>query len=154
MHDVLGLEIVFTWKGVVIAMAVMAFPLFVRTARIAFEQVPRRLEEVARTLGASRRRVFFTITLPLALSGVLGGAVLAFARALGEFGATIMVAGAIPGETLTMAVAIFNNVQLGKDDEALVLLGVSIVIAFGAVFASEWLMNKRVAGSTFKVQGS
>lgn len=154
LYDALGLEIVFTWKGVVIAMAVMAFPLFVRTARIAFEQVPRRLEEVARTLGASRRRVFFTITLPLARSGVLGGAVLAFARALGEFGATIMVAGAIPGETLTMAVAIFNDVQLGKDDEALVLLGVSVVIAFGAVFASEWLMNKRVAGSTFKVQGS
>jgi molybdate transport system permease protein len=147
LHDMLGIEIVFNWKGVVIAMAVMAFPLFVRTARIAFEQVPRRLEDVARTLGASRRRVFVSVTLPLALSGVLGGGVLAFARAIGEFGATIMVAGAIPGETLTMAVAIFNDVQLGKDDEALVLLAVSVAIAFGAVYASEWMMRRRVPGS-------
>lgn len=143
LHRAFDLEIAFTWKAVVIAMAVMAFPLFVRAARIAFEQVPRRLEDVARTLGAPPRRVFLSVTLPLALPGVLGGALLAFARALGEFGATIMVAGSIPGETRTMAVAIFNHVQLGQDDEAMLLLLISVAIAFGAVIASEWLLRKR-----------
>src|SRR5215213_3314260 len=93
------LDVVFTWRGVVVAMAVMSFPLLVRGARVAFEEVNPRLEQIARTLGASDARVFLTITLPLAARGVLGGALLAFARALGEFGATILVAGNIPGKT-------------------------------------------------------
>lgn len=138
-----GWEIVFTWRAVVIATAVMSFPLLVRTARVAFEGVNPRLEQVARTLGAGSWRVFGTITLPLAARGIVAGAVLAFARALGEFGATIMVAGFIPGQTATLALSIYHLVQLGRDGEALALLTVSIVIAFAAVWLSEWFLRRR-----------
>ena len=138
-----GWEIVFTWRGVVVATAVMSFPLLVRTARVAFEGVSPRLEHVARTLGAGPWRVFATITLPLAARGLIAGAVLAFARALGAFGATIMVAGFIPGKTATLALSIYNLVQLGRDSEALALLGVSLVIAFGAVWLSESFLRRR-----------
>jgi molybdate transport system permease protein len=138
----IGIDIVFTWRAVTLAMTVMAFPLFVRTARVAFEQVSRRYEEIARTLGATERRVFFTITLPLAARGIVAGAVIAFARALGEFGATILVAGNIPGRTSTLSTSIYNLVQLGEDRAAMALLVVSIVIAFGAVFASEILLRR------------
>src|SRR5262245_15446728 len=96
LHDTLNLDIVFTWRGVLIALGVMSFPLLVRSARVAFEEVDPRLEQMARTLGASDLRVFITITSPLAMRGILGGMMLSFARALGEFGATIMVAGNIP----------------------------------------------------------
>jgi len=138
-----GWEIVFTWRGVVIATAVMSFPLLVRTARVAFEGVNPRLEAVARTLGAGPWRVFATITLPLAARGLVAGAVLAFARALGEFGATIMVAGFIPGQTATLALSIYHFVQLGRDAEAFTLLGVSVILAFGAVWLSEWFLRGR-----------
>jgi len=138
-----GIEIVFTWKAVVLATAVMALPLLVRTARVAFEEVPARLEQVARTLGAGPWRVFFTVTLPLARRGLLAGCVLAFARALGEFGATVMVAGMIPGETITLALGIYHEVQLGHDGAALGLLAVSVTLAFGALAASEWLLRRR-----------
>ncbi|MFP5285442.1 MAG: molybdate ABC transporter permease subunit [Thermoanaerobaculia bacterium] len=140
-HD-LGLEVVFTWKGVVVAMAVMSFPLLVRGARVAFEEVDPRLEQIARTLGAGKARVFFTITLPLAARGVLSGTLLAFARALGEFGATILVAGNIPGKTTTLSLAIYNLVQLGKDADAFRLLGFSVVVAFLAVWWSEWYLHR------------
>jgi len=139
----LGIEIVFTWKAVVLATAVMALPLLVRSARVAFEEVPARLEAVARTLGAGPWRVFFTVTLPLARRGLLAGCVLAFARALGEFGATVMVAGMIPGETITLALGIYHEVQLGHDGAALGLLAVSVTLAFGALAASEWLLRRR-----------
>ena len=138
----LGFDVIFTWRAVVLAMSVMAFPLFVRTARVAFEQVSRRYEDIARTLGASERRVFFTITLPLAARGLVAGAVIAFARALGEFGATILVAGNIPGRTSTIAVSIYTFVQLGEDRAAMSLLAVSVAIAFAAIFASELLLRK------------
>ena len=138
-----GVEIVFTWKAVVLATAVMALPLLVRSARVAFEEVPARLEQVARTLGAGPWRVFFTVTLPLARRGLLAGCVLAFARALGEFGATVMVAGMIPGETITLALGIYHEVQLGHDGAALGLLAVSVTLAFGALAASEWLLRRR-----------
>ncbi len=138
----LGFDVIFTWRAVVLAMTVMAFPLFVRTARVAFEQVSRRYEDIARTLGATEPRVFFTITLPLASRGIIAGAVIAFARALGEFGATILVAGNIPGQTSTIATSIYNFVQLGEDRAAMSLLGVSVVIAFAAIFASEMLVRK------------
>ena len=138
----IGIDVVFTWRAVIIAMTVMAFPLFVRTARVAFEHVSRRYEEIARTLGASEMRVFFTITLPLASRGIVAGAVIAFARALGEFGATILVAGNIPGRTSTIATSIYMLVQLGDDRAAMSLLIVSVVIAFGAIFASELLLRK------------
>jgi molybdate transport system permease protein len=137
-----GIEVVFTWKAVVAAMAVMSFPLMVRGARIAFEAVNLRLEGVAATLGASPRRVFFTVTLPLAYRGVLAGAVLSFARALGEFGATILVAGNIPGRTNTLALSIYSDIQLGRDEHATYLLGISVLLAFGAVLASEWLAKR------------
>ena len=138
----LSFDVIFTWRAVVLAMTVMAFPLFVRTARVAFEHVSRRYEDIARTLGASESRVFFTITLPLASRGIVAGAVIAFARALGEFGATILVAGNISGQTSTIATSIYTFVQLGEDRAAMSLLFVSVVIAFGAIFASELLLRK------------
>lgn len=142
-EDTLGWEIVFTWRGVVLATALMSLPMLVRTARVAFEGVNPRFEQVARTLGAGRARVFCTISLPLAARGLVAGAVLAFARGLGEFGATIMVAGYIPGETATLSLSIYHLVELGKDSEALGLLGISLVIAFGAVWLSEWFLRRK-----------
>jgi len=141
----MGIGIVFTWKAVVLAMAVMGLPLLVRTARAGFEQVNTRYESVAATLGASPLRVFFTISLPLAWPAVLAGAVLAFARALGEFGATIVVAGSIPGATRTLAVAIYGYTETGQDRQALALVAIAIVIAFVALWASNRLIERRQA---------
>jgi molybdate transport system permease protein len=138
-----GLEIVFTWRAVVIAIGVMAFPLLVRTSRVAFEAVNPRLEEIARTLGAGEARIFFTVTLPLAARGIVAGTILAFARALGEFGATIMVAGNIPGRTSTIALSIYQFVQLDHDTAAFKLLGISVLMAFGAVWISEFVLRRR-----------
>jgi molybdate transport system permease protein len=143
LHDHLNLDIVFTWRAVLIALGIMSFPLLVRSARIAFEEVNPRLEQIARTLGASNARVFCTITLPLALKGLAGGMLLAFARALGEFGATIMVVGYVPGRTATLSLAIYHAVQLGDDTHAYRLLGMSVALAFAAVWGSEWLMRRR-----------
>lgn len=144
LHDTFNLDVVFTWRAVVAAMAVMSFPLLVRGARIAFEAVSPRLEQVAATLGASPIRVFLTITLPLAMRGIIAGSLLAFARALGEFGATILVAGNIPGRTATLSVSIYSDIQLGHDNDALRLLAVSVVLAFAAVWVSEWLFKRSV----------
>ena len=138
-----GIEIVFTWRAVVLAMMVMSFPLLVRAARIAFEEVPVRYEQIARTLGANERRVFLTITLPLAFRGVISGLLLAFARSLGEFGATILVAGNIPGQTTTVAVSIYNLVQLGKDSDAFRLLTFAVIVAFAAVWTAEAVSRRR-----------
>ena len=140
----MGIEIAFTWRAVVVAMMVMSFPLLVRAARVAFEEVNPRLEQIARTLGAHRRRVFFTITLPLASRGIIAGLLLAFARSLGEFGATILVAGNIPGRTSTISLSIYNLVQQGRDDLAFRLLFVSVVIAFAAVWIAEVFARRRV----------
>src|SRR5262245_21591609 len=142
LHDTLNLDIVFTWRGVLIALGVMSFPLLVRSTRVAFEEVNPRLEQIARTLGAGEIRVFLTITAPLALRGIVGGMILAFARALGEFGATIMVAGNIPGRTSTLSLSIFQSVQLGQDAHAFRLLGISVALAFIAVWSSEWVMRR------------
>jgi molybdate transport system permease protein len=136
-----GIEVVFNWKGVLIAMAVMSFPLLVRSVRTSFAEVNQRLEQIAATLGASTLRVFFVITIPLAYKGIVAGALLAFSRALGEFGATILVAGNIPGETQTLSLAIYNFVQLGKDPEAYTLLAITVVLAFVFVWSSEWLLR-------------
>lgn len=136
-----GIEIVFNWKGVLIAMSVMSFPLLVRSVRTSFAEVDPRLEQIAATLGASPTRIFFAITVPLAHRGIVAGALLAFSRALGEFGATILVAGNIPGETQTLSLAIYHFVQLGKDPEAYVLLGITVAIAFMFVWTSEWLLR-------------
>ena len=136
--DRLGIEVMFTWRAVVVAMAVMGLPLLVRSARAGFEQVDRRYEQIAATLGARPARVFFTVSLPLARRGVLAGSLLGFSRALGEFGATIMVAGALPG-TRTIAVAIYTYTETGQDAAAAVMLAVSAAIAFGALLASNRL---------------
>jgi molybdate transport system permease protein len=136
-----GVDVVFTAKAVVVAMAIMGFPLVVRAARAGFEQVTRRYEQVAETLGAGPARVFFTISLPLASRNVAAGALLGFSRALGEFGATIVVAGSLPGRTRTLAVAIFGYLETGQDAQATVLLVVSVVIAFGAVWVSNLLVK-------------
>jgi molybdate transport system permease protein len=144
LHHTFDFDVVFTSRAVVIAMMVMSFPLLVRTARVAFEEVNPRLEQIARTLGANETRVFFTITLPLAARGIVAGMLLAFARAIGEFGATILVAGNIPGRTTTLALAIYDRVQLGRDDEAFQLLAVAVVIAFVAVFTAEAFLGRNV----------
>lgn len=141
LHD-LGIDVVFTWRAVVLAMAVMSFPLLVRSARVAFEGVPVRLEQIARTLGAGEVRVFFTLTVPLAWRGIIGGTLLAFARALGEFGATILVAGNIPGRTQTLSLAIYHHVQLGRDGDAYRLMLLTVAIAFAAVWWSEWFLRR------------
>jgi molybdate transport system permease protein len=138
-----GIEIVFNWKGVLIAMAVMSFPLLFRSVRTSFAEVNPRLEQIAATLGASRPRIFFRITIPLAMRGIVAGSLLAFSRALGEFGATILVAGNIPGKTQTLSLAIFNFVQTGKDAEAYTLLGITVVLAFAFVWCSEWLLRSQ-----------
>ena len=143
LHSTLDCDVVFTWRAVVIALAAMSLPLFVRAVRTAFEEVDVKFEQLARTLGAGEWRVFFTITLPLAKRGVLAGTLLAFARALGEFGATIMVAGNIPGRTTTLPVAIYQAVENGEDAHAWTLAGVSAVIAFAAVFISEKLLRRK-----------
>ncbi len=138
-----GVEVVFTWKAVLLATAVMSFPLLVRSARTAFEEVDPRLVGIARTLGLGAFAAFFRVTLPLAWRGVLAGTVLAFARALGEFGATVMVAGNIPGKTQTLALAVFHDNQIGRDDRALVLAGATVAMAFAALWLTEWITRRR-----------
>jgi molybdate transport system permease protein len=141
-HDTFHLDIAFTWRAVLAALAVMSFPLLVLSARAAFAQVNPRLEQIARTLGASNLRVFFSITVPLARRGIIGGMILAFARALGEFGATIMVAGNIPGQTATLSLSTYEAVQLGRDTVAFRLLAISVGLAFAAVWTSGWCLRR------------
>jgi molybdate transport system permease protein len=141
-HDTLGLDIAFTWRAVLAALAVMSFPLLVLSTRAAFEQVNPRLEQIARTLGAGDLRVFFSITVPLARRGIIGGMILAFARALGEFGATIMVAGNIPGQTATLSLSTYEAVQLGQDTAAFRLLAISVALAFAAVWTAGWCLRR------------
>ncbi len=136
------LDLLFTWKGAVLASAVMSLPLVVRTARVAFEEVDPQLEGVARTLGLGPLETFLAVTLPLARRGLLAAAVLGFARALGEFGATILVAGNIPGRTQTLALAIFSDMQAGREDDAMVLVAITVAIAFLALWTTEALLRR------------
>ena len=133
-----GIEVMFTWRAVVVAMAVMGLPLLVRVARAGFDQVDRRYEQIAATLGAGPARVFFTISLPLARRGVLAGSLLGFSRAIGEFGATIMLAGFLPS-TRTIAVAIWRYTETGQESAVIAMLAVSATIAFGALLLSNRL---------------
>lgn len=134
-----GVTLAFTWQGAVVASAVMAFPLMVRAVRLAMALVDPRLEDAARTLGAGPLRVWLTVTVPLALPGVLAGLVLAFARSLGEFGATVTFAGNVAGETRTLPLAIYTYTQMpGGDGPALRLVVISILLALAALWASEW----------------
>ena len=134
-----GLDFVFTPRGVVAATMAMSFPLLVRAARTAFEEVDPRIVGVARTLGCGPVSAFFRVALPLARRGILSGAVLAFTRALGEFGATVMVAGNVPGRTRTLALAIFSESQAGRDGRAAALAGVAAAIAFAALWIADRL---------------
>ena len=146
LYETFGITVAFTWKGAAIASAVMAFPLMVRAIRLSIEAVDRRLEAAARTLGAGRARVFLTITLPLALPGVLTGAILSFARSLGEFGATITFVSNIPGETRTLPLALYTLSQTaGGESGALRLVVVSFLLAMAALIASE-LLARRLLG--------
>ncbi len=143
LSDTFGVTFAFRWTGAALAAAVMAFPLMVRAIRLGFEAVDPGLEEAAATLGASKSRVFRTITLPLVLPGILAGTVLGFAKALGEFGATITFVAAIPGETQTIPTAIYGLLQVpGREPAVLSLVVVSIVLAMGALLASEWLARR------------
>jgi len=148
-HGLLGpeflgfdLDILLTWKAVVVACGVMATPLVVRTARVTFEGVDPRLEVMARTLGHGRVRTFFSYTLPLASRGLLAAIILGFTRAVGEFGATVTIAGNIPGRTQTLSTAIYSAQQVGRDTEAYFLLAVALFVGFAAIMATEYLSRK------------
>src|SRR5688572_25509627 len=142
--DAAGIEVIFTWKAVVLSMMVISFPLVARSVRAGIEQVDRRYEQIAATLGAGPFRILRTITLTLASRGIAAGAVLGFSRVLGEFGATIMIAGAIPGQTRTIAVGIYTLVETGREDAAWVLVLISAVLAFGAIYVSNKLTDQGV----------
>jgi molybdate transport system permease protein len=143
LDDWFGVRLVFDWKGAVLAAAVMAFPLLVRAVRLAIELADRDLERAASTCGASPLRVLLTVTLPLAMPGILAGLVLAFARCLGEFGATITIAGNIPGESRTLPVAIWQYTQV-PDGDAQVwrLVAISVVVSIAALVGSEWMSRR------------
>lgn len=146
LYDVFGITLAFRWTGAALAASLMGFPLMVRAIRLGFEAVDVGLEQAASTLGASRTRVFRTVTLPMAAPAILAGAVLGFAKALGEFGATITFVAAIPGQTQTIPSAIYGLLQIpGEERAVVVLVCISITLALGAVFASEWLARRMVA---------
>jgi molybdate transport system permease protein len=137
--DDVGWPLVFTWRGAVLAAAVASFPLLAQSARAGFEGVDPRLEDMARTLGRSELSVFWSVTLPLAWRSILAGVVLAYARALGEFGVTLMVAGNIPGRTQTMSIAIYDLVQAGQQAEANLLVAVMTAVAVGLTIAARYV---------------
>ena len=143
LHEVFGVSIAFTWQGAALASGIMAFPLLVRAVRLSLESADAGLEDAARTLGASRARVFLTITLPLALPGIVTGMVLAFARSLGEFGATITFVSNIPGETQTLSLALYSLSQIPGSEAAAARLAVlSVLVAVVALIASEVLARR------------
>ena len=146
LHTQFGVQLIFTWQGAVIAATIVAFPLVFKSARAAFEAVDPQLEQAARVLGLREAAVFFRVTLPLAWRGILAGALLAFARATGEFGATLMVAGSIPGKTQTLSVAVYEAVQAGQDDVANFLVAVTSVTCVAVLLAAGRLVPGRVAG--------
>jgi len=143
LYDWFGWSFSFSWRGAALAAAIVSFPLMVRAIRLSFESVDIRLEQAARTLGSNRLRVFFTITLPLTLPGIVSGMVLAFARSLGEFGSTITFVSNIPGETRTIPLAMYSFIQTpGAEHEAARLCVIAIIIAVLSLTASQWLAKK------------
>jgi len=150
LYEAFGITFAFRWTGAALAAAIMAFPLMVRAIRLGFEAVDPGLEDAAATLGASRWRIWRTVTLPLVVPGILAGSILGFAKALGEFGATITFVAAIPGQTQTIPTAIYGLLQVpGSEPAVLGLVTVSVVLAMGALLVSEWLarrMAKRLVG--------
>ena len=143
LHGV-GINLIFTWQGAVIASSIVAFPLVFKPARAAFEGVDGQLEQAARVLGISEPGVFFRVTLPLAWRGILAGLLLAFARALGEFGATLMVAGSIPGKTQTLSIAVYEAVQAGQDDLANTMVLITSLVCIAVLLTAGWLAPGRI----------
>lgn len=141
-----GINLIFSWQGAVIAATLVAFPLVFKSARAAFEAVDPQLEQAARVLGLSEPAIFFRVTLPLAWRGILAGLLLAFARATGEFGATLMVAGSIPGETQTLSIAVYEAVQAGQDATANFLVLVTSITCIVVLLSAGRLAPGRVAG--------
>lgn len=144
LQSTFGIHLVFTWQGAVVAASVVSFPFVCKSARAAFEEVAPRLEQAARVLGLTEAAVFFRVTLPLAWRGILAGVLLAFARALGEFGATLMVAGSIPGRTQTLSIAVYEAVQAGQDALANRLVVVISVVAVVVLVAAGRLAPMRL----------
>lgn len=142
LEAALGWDLVFTWFAAALAAAIISFPLTARAIMVAMQGVDERIERSARSLGAGPLRVVFTITLPLAYRGILAGVLLGFVRAVSEFGATIVVAGNIPGKTQTLPLAIYQNVQLGRDSEAMTLVAISIALAVAALAVHNWLLAR------------
>ena len=147
LENSFGINLVFTWQAAVIAAAVASFPLVFKPARAAFEDVDGQLEQAARTLGVSELALFFRVTLPLAWRGILAGLLLAFARAMGEFGATIMVAGSIPGRTQTLSIAIYEAVQAGNDGRANALVLLSSLVCISVLLIAARLVGRRPQGA-------
>lgn len=145
LHTHLGINLIFSWQGAVIAAAIVSFPLVFKPARAAFEAVDGQLEQAARVLGVSQAGVFFRVTLPLAWRTIMAGVLLGFARALGEFGATLMVAGSIPGKTQTLSVAVYEAVQAGQNDVATFLVQITSVVCVVVLLAAGRLAHSRTA---------
>lgn len=144
LKDVFDINLIFTWQGAVIASVVVTFPLIFKPARAAFESIDQQYEQTARVLGISELAIFFRVTLPLAWRGILAGVLLAFARALGEFGATLMVAGSIPGKTQTLSVAIYEAVQAGQDAIANTLVIITSIVCIIVLLSAKHLTANKV----------
>ncbi|MEJ6001266.1 molybdate ABC transporter permease subunit [Paucibacter soli] len=145
LHEQLGITLIFSWQGAVIAASVVAFPLVLKSARAAFENVDPQLERAARVLGLGEVAVFMRVSLPMAWRGILAGVLLAFARALGEFGATLMVAGSIPGQTQTLSIAVYEAVQAGQDASANALVLITSLACITVLLSARWLAPQRSA---------
>ena len=145
LQSTFGINLIFTWQGAVIAATLVAFPLILKAARTAFEAVDPQLEQAARVLGLAEWAVFFRVTLPMAWPGILAGTLLVFARSLGEFGATLMVAGSIPGRTQTLSIAVYEAVQAGQDDQAAFLVAVTSITCMAVLLAAGRLAPARYA---------
>ncbi|MBV8503669.1 MAG: molybdate ABC transporter permease subunit [Paucibacter sp.] len=145
LYETFGMQLIFTWQGAVIAATLVAFPLVLKAARAAFEGVDPQLERAARVLGLGEWAVFLRVTLPMAWNGILAGVLLAFARALGEFGATLMVAGSIPGKTQTLSIAVYEAVQAGQDSTANTLVLITSITCIAVLLSSGRLSQARSA---------
>ena len=143
LHNLFGVDVVFTWVAAALAAGLVSLPLMVRAIEVAMANVDPRLEFASRTLGAGPLRTFFGVTVPLARRGILAAVLLGFARGLGEFGATIVVAGNIPGRTQTVPLALFNRIETGDDAAAVRLIAVSLILAFGALILHHRLVHRR-----------
>jgi molybdate transport system permease protein len=150
LQETFGIRLIFTWQGAAIAAAVVTFPLVFKAARAAFESVDAQLEQAARVLGINEVAIFCRVTLPLAWRGILAGVLLAFARALGEFGATLMVAGSIPGKTQTLSIAVYEAVQAGQDDVANMLVLITSIVCIVLLLSAGRLVPGRIA---YQAQG-